>query len=36
MDAFKKEFKRYKQRKPSPDLSDVIDFENPEKWSEKV
>jgi hypothetical protein len=36
MDAFKKEFKHYKQRKPPPDLSQVIDFQTPEKWKEKV
>ena len=37
MDAFKREFKRYKQRQPPPDLSEVIDFAEPEalafkKW----
>lgn len=36
MDAFKREFKRYKQRKPLPDLAEVIDFEDPEKWQGKV
>ena len=37
MDPFKKEFKRYKQRQPPPDLSEVIDFTQPvgepfKKW----
>lgn len=37
MDSFKREFKRYKQRQPPPDLSEVIDFAQPEalpfkKW----
>ncbi|XP_020614289.1 nucleic acid dioxygenase ALKBH1-like [Orbicella faveolata] len=37
MDCFKREFKRYKQRQPPPDLSEVIDFAEPEaqafkKW----
>lgn len=36
MDVFKKEFKHYKQRKPPPDLSKVIDFEKPEKYAEMV
>lgn len=36
MDVFKKEFKYYKQRKPPPDLSQVIDFETPEKFEEMV
>ena len=36
MDPFKQEFKRYKQRKPPPDLSEVIDFEEPEKWQGKI
>jgi len=26
---FRDSFKYYKSRKPTPDLSDVIDFENP-------
>ncbi|XP_028396345.1 nucleic acid dioxygenase ALKBH1-like isoform X2 [Dendronephthya gigantea] len=29
---FRREFKRYKQRKPPPDFSDVIDFEVEESW----
>ncbi|KAJ7374404.1 Nucleic acid dioxygenase alkbh1 [Desmophyllum pertusum] len=38
MDSFKREFKRYKQRQPPPDLSEVIDFTQPEavpfkKWN---
>lgn len=37
MDSFKREFKRYKQRQPPPDLSEVIDFAETEalpfkKW----
>ncbi|XP_078352398.1 nucleic acid dioxygenase ALKBH1-like [Oculina patagonica] len=31
MDPFKREFKRYKQRQPPPDLSEVIDFTQPEE-----
>ena len=33
---FRREFKRYKQRKPPPDLSDVIDFEDQESWKGRV
>lgn len=33
---FRREFKRYKQRKPLPDLSDVIDFELEETWKGRV
>lgn len=33
-DLFKEEFKRYKKR--SADLSDVIDFRNPEKYKGEV
>ncbi len=31
MDPFKREFKRYKQRQPPPDLSEVIYFTRPEE-----
>jgi hypothetical protein len=33
---FRREFKRYKQRKPPPDFSDVIDFEQKESWKARV
>jgi hypothetical protein len=33
---FRREFKRYKQRKPPPDFSDVIDFEQQESWKARV
>ncbi|XP_031569307.1 nucleic acid dioxygenase ALKBH1-like [Actinia tenebrosa] len=36
MDAFMKAFKYYKQRKPPPDLSHVIDFETPDKYKDMV
>ena len=33
---FRQEFKRYKQKKPPPDLSEVIDFKNQNSWRGKV
>ena len=33
---FRRQFKRYKQRKPPPDLSDVIDFEQEISWKGRV
>jgi hypothetical protein len=33
---FRREFKHYKQRKPPPHLSDVIDFEQEETWKGRV
>ena len=33
---FRREFKRYKQRKPPPDFSDVIDFERELTWRGRV
>lgn len=36
LNAVREEYKRYKKRSPPPNLSDVIDFENPRKFSERV
>ena len=36
MEAFKREFKRYKQRKPPPDLSEVLDFQDSRRWLNEV
>ena len=33
---FRREFKRYKQRKPPPDFSDVINFQQEETWRGQV
>ncbi|XP_070578438.1 nucleic acid dioxygenase ALKBH1-like [Ptychodera flava] len=36
MDPFKIEYKRYKRRNPPPDLSEIIDFDKPGNFSDKI
>ncbi|XP_002741372.1 nucleic acid dioxygenase ALKBH1-like [Saccoglossus kowalevskii] len=36
MDPFKKQYKKYKRRKPPPDLSEVIDFDHPDRFPDQI
>ncbi|XP_077992481.1 nucleic acid dioxygenase ALKBH1-like [Glandiceps talaboti] len=36
MDPFKLQYKKYKRRKPPPDLSEVFDFSEPDRFPEKI
>ena len=36
LNAVREEYKRYKKRSPTPDFSDVIDFENPSTFARRV